>query len=220
MKRVLFGTILLAGLIVFPVMSMGQVNVQVNIPIPLPPPIPFIGPPNVVVLPGTDVYAVPDVKEGLFFRNGLWWRHHDGHWFRSKYHDRGWAYYRGNPSWHRGIPRDWRDRYRDHKWGGHSWNPPHINHSNLNNHWRGGQWRTDHGWRRPVGGPGGRNLKGGGRDGRGGRNLQDGGRGGQNLKGGGRDRRNLKGDGKSGRTKSDGRMNRNGGDASHRGDRR
>jgi hypothetical protein len=170
MKKLLFGTILWAGLIVFPIMSMAQIN----IPIPLPPPIPFIAPPNVVVLPGTDVYAVPDVKEELFFRNGSWWRRHDGRWYRSKYYDRGWAYYRDSPSWYRGIPRDWRDRYRDHRWGGHSWNPPHVTHGNLNNHWRGGQWRNDHGWSRPGGGRGGRdghNVRG---DGPGGRNSHEG----------------------------------------------
>ena len=109
MKKLLFGTIFLAGLIVFPIMSMAQVAVRVNAPFPLPPPIPFVGPPNVVVLPGTDVYAVPDVREELFFRQGWWWRLHSGRWYLSQYYDRGWAYYNGYPSWHRGIPRDWRD---------------------------------------------------------------------------------------------------------------
>lgn len=210
MKKLFFRTILLAGLIVFPIMSMAQVNVQVNVPIPLPPPIPFIAPPNVVVLPGTDVYAVPDVKEELFFRNGSWWRHHDGHWFRSKYHDHGWAYYRGNPSWYKGIPRDWRDRYRDHKWGGHPWNPPHVNHSNLNNHWRSGQWRNDHGWSRPGGGPGERNVKGGGRDGR---NLHDGGKGGRSRPDGRMDKSDG---GKGGHTRP---VNKSDSGGSHRGDR-
>ncbi len=75
MKKLFFGTVLLAGFLVFPILSTAQVSVQVQIPIPMPPPIPFVAPPNVVILPGTDVYAVPDVKEELFFRNGSWWRH-------------------------------------------------------------------------------------------------------------------------------------------------
>ena len=158
MKKLLFGTILLAGLIVVPIMSMAQ------FPVPLPPPIPFVGPPSVVVLPGTDVYAVPDVEEELFFRQGWWWRHHGGHWYRSRSYDQGWGYYRGYPSWHRRIPHGWRGNYRNHIWGGYPWNPHHVNHGNLNNHWRGGHWRNDHGWGRPGGGHGGRNLKGGGRD--------------------------------------------------------
>ena len=147
MKKLL-GTILLAGLIVLPIMSMAQVNA----PVPPPPPIPFVGPPNVVVLPGTDVYAVPDVKEDVYFRRGWWWRHHGDHWYRSKYHDQGWAYYRGYPSWHRKIPHDWRDRYSNHTWGGRPWNPHYIHQGDLNRHWRGGHWRTDHGWGPPGGG--------------------------------------------------------------------
>jgi hypothetical protein len=70
MKELLLGKIILVGLFVFPIMSMAQINVRVNVPVPPPPPIPFVEPPNVVVLPGTDVYAVPDVKEELFFRKG------------------------------------------------------------------------------------------------------------------------------------------------------
>lgn len=163
MKKLLSGTIILAGLILFSTMSTAQVSVRVKVPVPLPPPIPFIGPPNVVVLPGTGVYAVPDVKEELFFREGWWWRPHGGHWYRSKYYDHGWAYYRGNPSWHKKVPRDWRDRYRDHRWGGHSWNPPYVTHGNLNRHWRGGHWRTDHGW---EGHRGGKGRHGGGKGGR------------------------------------------------------
>ena len=206
MKKLLFGTVLLVGLIIFPFMSLAQVNVHVKVPIPLPPPIPFIGPPKVVVLPGTDVYAVPDVEQELFFRGGWWWRPWGGHWYRSKYHDHGWAYYRNSPSWYRGIPRDWRGNYRNHMWGGHSWKPPHINHSNLNNHWRGGHWRNDHGWARPKP-PRGRTLHGGGP-------------GGGGRSGGGPGGRTLHDGGKGGRTHPDGRMDRRDGGGPHRGDRR
>ena len=188
MKKLLFRTILLAGLIVFPIMSMAQVNVQVNVPVPLPPPIPFVGPPNVVVLPGTDVYAVPDVEEELFFRQGWWWRHWGGNWYRSKSYDLGWAYYRGYPSWHRRIPHDWRDRYRDHRWGGHPWN-----------HHGGKPWG-------PRGGHGGWGHPGGHGSGHGGRDLHGGGPGGRNLHGGGT----------GGRTHPDGRMNRSQGGGSKR----
>ena len=177
----------------------------------LPPPIPFAVPPNVVVLPGTDVYVVPDVEVDIFFQGGWWWRQWRGNWYRSYYYDHGWAYYRDYPSWHRRIPHDWRYNYSNHIWRGRPWNPPQINHGNLNNHWRGGHWRSNYGLGRPGGGQGGRTLQGGTR---GGRTLQGGTRGGRNLKGGGRDGRNLKGGGR------DGRMNRSDGGGSHRGDRR
>lgn len=151
MKKLFFGTVLLAGLIVFPVLSTAQVNIQVQIPVPpLPPPIPFVAPPNVVVLPSMDVYAVPDVQEEIFYRGGWWWRPWNGHWYRSKYYDREWAYYRGVPSWHRRIPHDWRDRYRDRKWGDRPWN-----------HHGGKPW-GHRGWDKPGGKPGGLGKPGGG----------------------------------------------------------
>ena len=114
-----------------------------------PPPIAFDEPPNVVVLPGTDVYIVPDAPVDIFFQGGWWWRQWRGNWYRSQFYNRGWAHYHEYPSWHRKIPHDWRHSYNNHVWGGRPWNPPLINHGNLNNHWRGGQWRRDHGFGRP-----------------------------------------------------------------------
>jgi hypothetical protein len=131
-----------------------------------PPPIPFDVPPNVVVLPGTDVYVVPDSSADIYFQGGWWWRQWRGNWYRSQFHDHGWARYHEYPAWHRRIPHDWRHSYSNHIWGGRPWNPPHINHSNLNNHWRGGHWRTNHGLGRPNPVPhGGQTLHGGGRPG-------------------------------------------------------
>ena len=181
--------------------SMEGIDPDNSIEANLPPPIPFDAPPNVVVLPGTDVYVVPDAAEEIFFQGGWWWRPWGGHWYRSRYHDHGWGYYRDSPSWHGRIPRDWRRNYSNHIWAGRPWNPPHINHGNLNNHWRGGHWRTDHGWKRPGGGRDGRNLNSGGRD----RRTRSDGRINKNQ---GR------------RTNPDGRMNRSQGGGSHRGDRK
>jgi hypothetical protein len=147
MKKLFFGLILLLVITLFPVISMAGVGVHINVP--LPPPLPFIAPPHVVVLPGTDVYAVPDIEEEIFFQQGWWWRHWDNRWYRSKYHDRGWAYYRGHPTWYSGIPHDWRDNYRNRVWHGHPWNYRPIPHGDLDRHWRGGYWRTDQGWEHP-----------------------------------------------------------------------
>lgn len=150
MKKLLFGTILFVGLILFPVMSMAQVSVRINVP--LPPPIPFVGPPHVVVLPGTAVYAVPDIPEEIFFRSGWWWRHHNGFWYRSRYYDRGWAHYRGYPSWHRSVPPDWRYRYSSRYWGSRPWNPHPLRYGNKG---------YPPGWGHPPGRPSG--YQGGGK---------------------------------------------------------
>ena len=160
MKKCFFGIVFMVGLFVFPVMTTAQINIQVQIPVPpLPPPIPFVAPPHVIVLPGTDVYVVPDIGDDFFFQGGWWWRYHGGHWYRSHFYDRGWGYYRGVPPWYGKVPGDWRIRYRDHVWGGYPWRPPLIDHGRVVDHWRGRHWRTDHGWDRtrpPRGGPGGK----------------------------------------------------------------
>ena len=142
MKKSFMGVILLLLLTMIAATAMAGVDVRVTIP--LPPPIVFPAPPAVVVLPGTDVYAVPDIEADIFFRAGWWWRHWDNRWYRSRFYDHGWIYYNGSPGWYRTIPPDWRDRYRDHRWLGRPWNYRPIPHGDLDRHWRGGHWRTDH----------------------------------------------------------------------------
>jgi len=134
-----------------------------------PPPVAFDDPPHVVVLPGTDVYIVPNIPVDIFFHGGWWWRQWRGNWYRSQFYNRGWAHHHEYPSWHRRVPHNWRHNYQNHIWGGRPWNPPRITHGNLNNHWREGHWRRDHGLGRskPSGPPGGQALHGGGRPGRG-----------------------------------------------------
>jgi len=84
----------------------------------LPPPIYFTAPPEVVPVPDTDVYTVPDVQEEIFFSAGWWWRPWHGRWYRSHYYDRGWAYYRHAPSFYANMYPGWRDDYRNHRWRG------------------------------------------------------------------------------------------------------
>ena len=92
MKKLLLGTILLALVIVVPIPTMAAVNI--NVSIGLPPPIVFAAPPEVIVIPETYVYVVPDIDVDLFFWNGWWWRLWEGRWYRSHYYDRGWGYYK------------------------------------------------------------------------------------------------------------------------------
>jgi hypothetical protein len=91
------------------VLAMGHVDVGVRIP--LPPPLLFPVPPWLVVIPETNVYAVPDIHEDIFFYGGWWWRPWQNRWYRSRYHDRDWAYYKGTPSFHGKVPSTWRSDY-------------------------------------------------------------------------------------------------------------
>jgi hypothetical protein len=142
MKKLLFGSILLALVIVFPMPTMAAVDVHVSIP--LPPLIVFAAPPEVVVLPETNVYVVPDSDEDIFFYNGWWWRPWEGRWYRSRDYNSGWGYYRNVPSFYRGIPSGWRNDYRDRRWGGHQWNHQRIPHQQVQQNWS--NWEKSRHW--------------------------------------------------------------------------
>ena len=90
MKKLLFGTLLLALVIVLPIPTMARVDVSVSISLP---PIVFAAPPALIVLPETYVYVVPDSDEDIFFYGGWWWRPWEGRWYRSHYYNSGWGYY-------------------------------------------------------------------------------------------------------------------------------
>ena len=144
MKKVLFGTMLLALVIVFPIMTMAAVDINIGISLP---PIVFNAPPNVIVIPDTyDVYAVPDIDVDLFFWNGWWWRPWEGRWYRSRYYNRGWAYYSNVPSFYFDVDLGWRAYYRDHNWYGHRWNYERIPNQRLQQNWK--SWQNDRHWER------------------------------------------------------------------------
>ena len=112
MKKLLFGTMLLALVIVVPIPTMAQVDVRVSFP--LPPPIVFAAPPELIVIPETYVYVAPDIDVDFYFWNGWWWRFWEGRWYRSRYYNRGWGYYNNVPSFYFDVDPGWREYYRDH----------------------------------------------------------------------------------------------------------
>jgi hypothetical protein len=143
-KKLLFGTVLLALVLVVPIPTMARVDV--NVSIALPPPIVFAAPPALIVLPETYVYVVPDVDVDIFFYNGWWWRPWEGRWYRSHYYDRGWGHYRNVPSFYFDVDPGWRGYYRDHNWYGHRWNYERIPHQRLQQNWN--SWHNDRHWER------------------------------------------------------------------------
>jgi hypothetical protein len=142
MKKLFFGTVLLALIIVVPFPTMARV--AVNVSISLPPPIVFAAPPALIVLPETYVYVVPDVDVDIFFYNGWWWRPWEGRWYRSRHYDSGWARYGSVPSFYRGIPSGWRNDYRERRWGGRQWDYQPIPHEQVQRNW--GTWEKSRHW--------------------------------------------------------------------------
>jgi len=144
MKKLIFKTLLLTIFVCMPASAMAGVSVHIDIP--LPPPIIFPAPPQLVVIPDTDVYAVPDVQEDVFFYAGWWWRPWNNHWYRSRYYDRGWAYYPNAPRFHRNIPPGWRNNYTNHTWQGYRWEPQQRPHRDIQRNWN--TWQRDRYWQK------------------------------------------------------------------------
>ena len=143
MKKLFFGTILLALVSVFPNMTMAAVNVSIGIS--LPPLIVFGAPPAVIILPDTNsVYVVPNVEADLFFWNGWWWRPWEGRWYRSRYYDRGWGYYNSVPRFYYDVDPGWRGYYRDRNWSGHHWAYEQIPNQRLKQNWK--SWQSNRYW--------------------------------------------------------------------------
>jgi hypothetical protein len=145
MKKIFFGTLFLALVIVVPIptMAMGG-RVDVGVSIPLPPLIEFSAPPEMVVIPETYVYAVPDLDVDIFFYDGWWWRPWEGRWYRSRNYSSGWSYYKNTPSFYSGIPSGWRNDYREHRWSGHQWDYQRIPHQQVQKNWN--NWKKSRYW--------------------------------------------------------------------------
>ena len=144
MKTFLFAGLL--GMSLFIVSTPAMARIDVHVSISLPPVIEFGRPPELVVIPGTYVYAVPDLDVDIFFYNGWWWRPWEGHWYRSRHYDSGWTYYRSVPIFYKGIPSGWRNSYRDRQWDGHSWNYQRIPENQVRVNWR--NWADRRHWER------------------------------------------------------------------------
>ncbi len=113
-----------------------EVNVGVHIGLPsffLP------APPAVVVIPGTYVYAVPDVDLSILFYRGYWYRPHNGRWYRASSYNGPWAYIQLSR-----IPRVLVDLPPG------SWRVPpgyhRIPHAQLRKNW--GRWERERHWER------------------------------------------------------------------------
>ena len=142
MKKIFLGTLIFTLVQVTPPLAMAGVDIGISIS--LPPPIVFSAPPEVIVLPETYVYAVPDIDADMYFYNGWWWRLWDGRWYRSRFYASGWSYYQRVPSFYTGIPSGWRNDYREHRWEGHQWNYRRIPQQQVQRNWR--SWEKNKHW--------------------------------------------------------------------------
>jgi hypothetical protein len=115
-----------------PVPAFAQVSVSVGIAVPTP--FVFVTPPQLVLLPGSSVYVVPDLGQDLFYVDGWWWRPWEGRWYRSQYRDRDWSYYENTPAFYGSVPHDWRNRYQSRQWGDRAWNYERVPEERVTGH--------------------------------------------------------------------------------------
>ncbi len=144
MKKLFWGTLLLALMFSSPLPTMAQVNVNFGFSLPLPPAIHFQAPPRMIVLPNTDIYVDPDVNVDIFFNDGWWWRPYQGRWYRSRDYNSGWTHHRQPPAFYREVPRHWKDDYRNHQWKGNRWTPERRDHREVQKNWN--YWKKDKHW--------------------------------------------------------------------------
>lgn len=136
----LFGTICL-GLSLFSGQASAA-NVDVGVNIALPPLFRIAAPPQVVVVPGTYVYAVPDINVDIFFFRGAWYRPHKDHWFKASSYNGPWRFVEP-----RRMPREVLVvPHHDHQW-----TPPghqRIPYGQMKKNWK--KWERDRRWERDV----------------------------------------------------------------------
>jgi hypothetical protein len=107
------------GLVVFPRMSYAfgetkEASAEVSININLgPPPIVVAEPPEVVMIPGLQVYFVPQLEFDVFFYNGYWWSPRGSRWYRARAYNGPWKVVnkRYIPAPVYPVPKDYRNVY-------------------------------------------------------------------------------------------------------------
>jgi hypothetical protein len=125
----LFAAAIVAGVTVYD--AAAEVHVNVNLG---PPPIVVAQPPAVVMVPGTQVYYVPEVDYDVFFYDGYWWSPRGDRWYRAHAYNGPWRTVsrRIVPPPVYGVPRDYRRVY------GHE---RHIPYGQWKKEYRGGHDR-------------------------------------------------------------------------------
>jgi hypothetical protein len=118
MRNIVSGTtvlaLLLGALLILgrPGTATAGVNVGINVNLG-PPPIVVAEPPEVVLVPRSQVYFVPGLEFDVFFSNGYWWSPRGDRWYRSRAYNGPWRTIerRYVPRAVIGVPHDYRRAY-------------------------------------------------------------------------------------------------------------
>src|SRR5450631_2077977 len=113
------------------------VNVRVGNNLPA---IRFAAPPDLVVIPGTYVYIVPDIDVDVLYFQDYWWRPYQGHWYRSHDYKGPWSFVEPGkiPRGLSSLPQDYRHRL--------SPGYERIPHRDVEKNWE--KWEKEKYWER------------------------------------------------------------------------
>jgi len=116
---------------------IGGEGVNINIGTNLPS-VRFAAPPDLVVIPGTYVYLVPDIDADVLYFQGYWWRPYEGRWYRSQEYNGPWSRLEAErvPGGLRALPQDYRHRLTP----GYERMP----HEDVRRNWK--QWEKEKHW--------------------------------------------------------------------------
>jgi len=110
--RMLGLVVLLGALFAFGETKEASAEVSININLG-PPPIVVAEPPEVVMIPGLQVYFVPQLEFDVFFYNGYWWSPRGSRWYRTRAYNGPWKVVnkRYVPAPVYRVPKDYRNVY-------------------------------------------------------------------------------------------------------------
>jgi hypothetical protein len=100
----------------------------------------FAAAPELVVIPGTYIYIVPDIDAEVLFFQGNWWRPYEGRWYRAEDYNGPWSALESGrvPGGLTVLPLE----YRQHQSPGYR----RIPHEELRRNWK--QWEREKHWDR------------------------------------------------------------------------
>ena len=140
-----------------PATSNAGVSVGIGINLPA---YRFAAPPEMVLIPGTYAYTVPDAGVDIIFYQGFWYRPFEGRWYRSRGYNGPWGFVerRRVPGFFFSLPPDYRHYHEGYEripyghlrsnwraWERDRYWDRHHDHDRGRDHWRGGDHdRRDH----------------------------------------------------------------------------
>lgn len=67
-----------------------EAGIDVHVNLGFPPAIVIPSSPELVLIPRTNTYIIPDIDIDIIFHNGYWYRPHKGYWYRANSYNGPW----------------------------------------------------------------------------------------------------------------------------------